>query len=373
MVGHTGVIPAAVDGGRGRSTPASATCVAAVRGLGRRLHRHRRPRQLRPHARARRLAQHRPLAQPGAADRHRRGPGAARRRASSPTSPRPCSSCSASPQPEAMTGRSLIAGELSPRSTRRDEPDDCGSRSRRATAPRAPGVAAHRPRAGRDAGLHPAGDEGDGARAGIGGGRRARLRADPRQHLPPVRLAGAGADRRRRRAARLHGLGAGADHRLGRLPGLLARPRRRRRRGQGQRPAGRRARLGGLDRRGGGALPLLPRRRRAVHLARGLDAGAGGARLRHRPRLRRVHALPRRPRVHRPLDRAHPPLARPLPRVARARGARARRRSSGSSRAASTRTCGANRRRRSPRPASTGSRSAAPSAATRRRCARCWR
>ncbi len=41
------------------------------------------------------------------------------------------------------------------------------------------------------------------------------------------------------------------------------------------------------------------------------------ARLRHRPRLRRVHALPRRPRVHRPLDRAHPPLARPLPRLAR--------------------------------------------------------
>ena len=46
----------------------------------RRLHRHRRPRQLRPHARARRLAQHRALAQPGAADRHRRGPPAARPR-----------------------------------------------------------------------------------------------------------------------------------------------------------------------------------------------------------------------------------------------------------------------------------------------------
>ncbi len=79
MVGHTGVIPAAVAavetvdglprrGGRGG------------RGEGRGLHRHRRPRQLRPHARARRLAQHRPLAQPGAADRHRRGAGAARRR-----------------------------------------------------------------------------------------------------------------------------------------------------------------------------------------------------------------------------------------------------------------------------------------------------
>ena len=88
---------------------------------------------------------------------------------------------------------------------------------------------AHRPRADRDAGLHPAGDQGDGARARVARGRGARLRADPRQHLPPVRLAGAGADRRRRRPARVHGLGAGADHRLRRLPGLLARPRRRRR------------------------------------------------------------------------------------------------------------------------------------------------
>ena len=177
----------------------------------------------------------------------------------------------------------------------------------------------------------------------------------------------------RRRAARLHGLGAGADHRLRRLPGLLAGPRRRCQRGQGQRPPGWRPGLGGLDRGGGGALPLLPRRSRALHLARGLDAGAGGARLRHRPGLRRVHALPRRPRLHRPLDRAHPPLARSLPRVARARGAGAARRSSASSRAASTRTCGASRPRPSPPPASTGSRSAAPSAATRPRCARCWR
>ena len=77
-----------------------------------------------------------------------------------------------------------------------------------------------------------------------------------------------------------------------------------------------------------------PRRRRAVHLARGLDERAGAARLRHRPRLRRVHALPRRPRLHRPLDRAHPPLARPLPRLARRARAPSARRSSGSSRAA---------------------------------------
>ena len=98
MVGHTGVIPAAVT-----AVEAVDAClgdvVEAVDGQGRRLHRHRRPRQLRPHARARRLAQHRPLAQPGAADRHRRGPRRCATAASSPTSPRPPSTCSASPSP----------------------------------------------------------------------------------------------------------------------------------------------------------------------------------------------------------------------------------------------------------------------------------
>ena len=64
-------------------------------------------------------------------------------------------------------------------------------------------------------------------------------------------------------------------------------------------------------------LPLLPRRLDAVHGPRDLDGGAGGAGLRHRARVRRVHPVPRRPRLHRALDRAHPPLARPLPRLAR--------------------------------------------------------
>ena len=64
-------------------------------------------------------------------------------------------------------------------------------------------------------------------------GRRARLRAGARQHLPPAPGAGRGADRRARRPARLHGLGAGDHHRLRRLPGLLAGPRRGRRRDQG--------------------------------------------------------------------------------------------------------------------------------------------
>ena len=130
----------------------------------------------------------------------------------------------------------------------RDEPEQAEIRDRGARRRRPGGRAPHAARSGADAGLHPAGDQGDGARARVSRGRRARLRADPRQHLPPVRLAGARADRRRRRPARVHGLGAGADHRLRRLSGLLAGPRRRRQRGQGQGAARGRPRLGGLDR-----------------------------------------------------------------------------------------------------------------------------
>ena len=57
------------------------------------------------------------------------------------------------------------------------------------------------------------------------------------------------------------------------------------------------------------------------------------------------------PRVHRALDRAHAPLARPLPGLARASTDPRGRSSTGSSRAASTRTCAAPPRRRSPRAA----------------------
>ena len=65
------------------------------------------------------------------------------------------------------------------------------------------------------------------------------------------------------------------------------------------------------DRRGGGPVSLVSRRHRAVHGAGGVHAGPGGARLRSRPRVRRVHALPRRldytarstERTHRWLDR----------------------------------------------------------------------
>ena len=72
-------------------------------------------------------------------------------------------------------------------------------------------------------------------------------------------------------------------------------------------------------------------------------------RLGHRARVRRVHAVPRRPRLHRALDRAHAPLARPLPRLARVNMDLRVRSCTGSSRAGSRRTCGARRRRRSPR------------------------
>ena len=72
MVGHTGVIPAAVRRGRdGRQVPRPG-CRGGAR-LGGRVHHHRRSRQRRQHARARWEPQHGPLAEPGAADRHRPG------------------------------------------------------------------------------------------------------------------------------------------------------------------------------------------------------------------------------------------------------------------------------------------------------------
>ena len=82
---------------------------------------------------------------------------------------------------------------------------------------------------------------------------------------------------------------------------------------------------------------------------------------RHRAGLRRVHAVPRHARVHRPLDRAHAPLARALPGLARASTAPPASWSTGSSRAASTRTCATTPPRPSPPARATASRSAARS------------
>ena len=118
---------------------------------------------------------------------------------------------------------------------------------------------------------------------------------------------------------------------------------------------------GDLDRGGGRALPLLPRRRRALHGPRDLDGGAGRARLGHRARLRRVHALPRGSRLHGALDGAHPPLARPLRRLARASTPPTASCCTGSCRAACTRTCAPSRPPTWPAPAWTASRSAARS------------
>ena len=60
-----------------------------------------------------------------------------------------------------------------------------------------------------------------------------RRRVDhPRQHLPPVPAAGPRADRAARRAAPVHGLGPADPHRLGRVPGRLARRPAGRRRGR---------------------------------------------------------------------------------------------------------------------------------------------
>ncbi len=96
-----------------------------------------------------------------------------------------------------------------------------------------------------------------------------------------------------------------------------------RRRDQGSPRLGRAGR-DPVDRGGRCSLPLLHRRRRAIPRPRDIDGRPGGAGLRHRARVRRVHAVPRHPRLHRSLHGAHPPLARAVPELARrARPARA--------------------------------------------------
>ena len=128
---------------------------------------------------------------------------------------------------------------------------------------------------------------------------------------------------------------------------------------------------------------------RALHGARDLDGGPGGARLGHRARLRRVHAVPRRARLHGALDGAHPPLARPLRGLARASTRPPASCSTASCRAASTRTCARestayvagvgrarHRDRRLARPGegadARGGRLVAARPARRRRRATCW-
>ena len=161
-----------------------------------------------------------------------------------------------------------------------------------------------------------------------------------------------------------------ADHRLRRLPGLLACPRRRRRRDQGAPRRGRR-RGQGRDHRGGVAFQSLldgsdrflgPEESMGIQAALGSDIALAF------DECTPFHAD--RDYTARSTERTHRWLDRCLDWHERG-GTRAIRPSSGSSRAASTRTCGASRRSGRRRPRSTGSRSAAPSAGRRRRCTGC--
>ncbi len=131
-----------------------------------------------------------------------------------------------------------------------------------------------------------------------GGGRR---RDHPGQHVPPLPASGPRADRAARRPPSLHGLGSTDPHRLGRLPGRLARRPQR-------------------DRRRRGHVPQPPRRVVASLHPGIVDRDPGGARARRRRRLRpagpaRVDGPARRGRRHRadaPLGRAI--AGRPPPR-----------------------------------------------------------
>ena len=198
-----------------------------------------------------------------------------------------------------------------------------------------------------------------------------RLRDGPRQHLPPDAGARGRADRRAPAASTSSWAGTGDHHRLRRFPGLFARPRRRRRRDQGPaRPRRRsRAACSAIGEEGvrfrsyidGSEHFLSPERSMEVQAQLGSDIALVF------DECTPFHAD--RDYTARSTERTHRWLERCLDWHAEQRARRARP-SSGSSRAAPTRTCGASRPRRSPPPASTGSRSAARSARTRRRCAR---
>ena len=223
-------------------------------------------------------------------------------------------------------------------------PDGSGSRSRPATGP--PGRACCTPPTGRSrrrpsSRWRPRGRCGGCESAEVAGlGYELVLGNTYHLFVSP----GAGADRGGRRPARVHGLGAGADHRLRRLPGLLAGPRRRRRRGQGQRPAAAAstARCSRSARRACASAPtatapscfISPEVSMEVQAALGSDIALVF------DECTPYHAD--RDYTARSTERTHRWLDRCLDWHARER-ARAARRSSGSSRAASTRTCGASR------------------------------
>ena len=176
---------------------------------------------------------------------------------------------------------------------------------------------------------------------------------------------------RLRRPARVHGLGPADHHRLRRLPGLLDGPRHRGRRDQGPHAERADRGRGGPGHRGGGrALPLLPRRLRALPGAGDVDGDPGQPGLGHRAGVRRVHAFHAdRDYTARSTERTHRWLRRCLDWHAAPRPATTSS-STASSRAACTRTCASSRPARSPPARSTAWRSGARWAPTRRRCTR---
>ena len=235
-------------------------------------------------------------------------------------------------QPAEMTGKTAQGG-LTP--LRRCGPP---SRSRARDGAARAGRDRHPPRRRAHAGVRAARLDGDRQVAPRERGRRARLRHGARQHVPPVHPARARADRRDGRPARVHGLGAARSS-----------PTRAATRCSRWATARWPRRSSGVATRAqsmvisieeeGVRFRSYARRHRALHGPRDLDGGAGRARLGHRARLRRVHALPRRARLHRALDGAHAPLARPLRGLVRRARARRASCSTGSCRAACTRTC----------------------------------
>ena len=94
------------------------------------------------------------------------------------------------------------------------------------------------------------------------------------------------------------------------------------------------------DRGAGRAVSLLHRWHRAVPRPRDVDGDAGGDRVGHRARARRVHAVSLRLRLHGPVDGTHPPLADRCLEWHEQRGSAPTRPCTRSSRAARTPICG---------------------------------
>ena len=158
------------------------------------------------------------------------------------------------------------------------------------------------PRGGGDAPVHAGRHQRDGEGALARRSSRGRRHDHPGQHLPPLPAPRSRAHRPPRRPAQLHGLGPAAPHRLGRVPGRVD---------------GRAAQ----DRRRGRHLPEPSRRLVPSLHARAFDRRPGGARRRHRRRLRPARtARLIDPGSRRGGDGSHSSLGRTFARGAHATG-----------------------------------------------------